>query len=797
MLPALVLTAVVCHLPPPAPPKADAHGDPLPPGAVARYGTTRFNFRGGVFQLAVSPSGKHLAVNPGNNTLSVCDTRTGRSARTIITRDAICAHEYLSETVLAVATTQQLLVWEQGREAKALDPAYIPGTPLAVARSADGKRWAVSGEAGVRVFNYPACELVAGSDTDGQVRWLTFSPDGKRLLGMVSLTSARLWDADTGKRLRTWSLGVPATRLRFSPDGKKFFACGGKGVEAYHVDEDAPDAKFDTPALTDGEYVDVDLTPDGKRLRLVTTEAERHVLELDAATGARLEKFQQPDGVKVEAWAILHPDGKTVIGQRDGGLWWWDARTGEGPSVIRFGSLMRSAFTPDGKTVRTLEGADTLHEWEPNSGRPTAAAKGHNGATYWSSRLDKFLTRDGGSVIVHDARTGRVLRQLALGLADAEYAYFHQDRHDRVVVPRGAVAQFWDSTTGKRLFQVNAELNGNTTEAITRDGRGLWVATYSGQNKSFLHELATGQQRTATEFAALSVCPDPDEKHLWFSTYGDNPRLLKCDATTGLPVRTIRLPEARRWVAVSADGKRVAAYDGTNASRDPVLVFDATNGRRTHELIALDHEVQHAEFSPDGTRLVTSGNEGVAYVWDLTRPVPPGDRPTTPPGFFTAGEAVAGLRKEGWVAHAAIRWLRERPDEAVKALAVAFPPVPAVPEAKLERWVRDLNDPEYKTRLAAERQLEKIGPVAEAALRAELEKPRSEEVRETAERLLAKLTTPVVNGELLGALRAVEAAERIGTPEAVKLLEAWAAGADGATLTTEAKAALARLKAKL
>ena len=42
--------------------------------------------------------------------------------------------------------------------------------------------------------------------------------------------------------------------------------------------------------------------------------------------------------------------------------------------------------------------------------------------------------------------------------------------------------------------------------------------------------------------------------------------------------------------------------------------------------------------------------------------------------------------------------------------------------------------------------------------------------------------------------RAVEAAEWAGTADAVKLLEAWAAGADGARLTTEAKAALARLK---
>ena len=40
----------------------------------------------------------------------------------------------------------------------------------------------------------------------------------------------------------------------------------------------------------------------------------------------------------------------------------------------------------------------------------------------------------------------------------------------------------------------------------------------------------------------------------------------------------------------------------------------------------------------------------------------------------------------------------------------------------------------------------------------------------------------------------MEVAERIGTPEAKKLLAAWAEGAPLATLTGEAKAALGRMK---
>ena len=60
--------------------------------------------------------------------------------------------------------------------------------------------------------------------------------------------------------------------------------------------------------------------------------------------------------------------------------------------------------------------------------------------------------------------------------------------------------------------------------------------------------------------------------------------------------------------------------------------------------------------------------------------------------------------------------------------------------------------------------------------------------------LLARLQRGYCTPAELLAARAVEVAERIGTPEAKKLLAAWADGAPLATLTVEAKAALARMK---
>src|SRR5262249_10475664 len=75
-----VALALLTPAAPAAPPPArhiDACGDPLPPGARARLGTTRLQG-----QAAVSPDGKVLALARGGRVL-LCDVATGRLLRAL------------------------------------------------------------------------------------------------------------------------------------------------------------------------------------------------------------------------------------------------------------------------------------------------------------------------------------------------------------------------------------------------------------------------------------------------------------------------------------------------------------------------------------------------------------------------------------------------------------------------------------------------------------------------------------------------------------------------------------------
>ena len=100
---------------------------------------------------------------------------------------------------------------------------------------------------------------------------------------------------------------------------------------------------------------------------------------------------------------------------------------------------------------------------------------------------------------------------------------------------------------------------------------------------------------------------------------------------------------------------------------------------------------------------------------------------------------------------------------------------------------RGLRMPEHAAELRA------LAGAAAAALR-EAATSESAEVRKRAAGVLAEIGAAVPSPEEVRALRAVEVLAWADTPEARRLLAAWAGGAPGSRLTVAAEGALARTK---
>jgi hypothetical protein len=192
--------------------------------------------------------------------------------------------------------------------------------------------------------------------------------------------------------------------------------------------------------------------------------------------------------------------------------------------------------------------------------------------------------------------------------------------------------------------------------------------------------------------------------------------------------------------------------------------------------------------------LISGGADTTALLWDVKTLIDLG-RPRRETVADAARKALWKDLAEADSARAyqAIEKLALTPGPTVAFLQTQLQPVASISVEQVNRLLADLGHDQFDVRRQATQELERLNTVAEAGLRKTLEGNPSLEVKRRVTELLEKLDGPVLAPEILRQLRAVEVLERIGTPEARKLLDQLGRGATEARLTREARAAQDRL----
>jgi hypothetical protein len=192
---------------------------------------------------------------------------------------------------------------------------------------------------------------------------------------------------------------------------------------------------------------------------------------------------------------------------------------------------------------------------------------------------------------------------------------------------------------------------------------------------------------------------------------------------------------------------------------------------------------------------ITAHDDGTLLVWDLRRLGTPAARP----GKLSdkeRGRLWSDLAsRDAAVAQRALVELGARPAQALPLLKERLTALSGDRAGKLSQWLADLQSAKFRVREEATAALEKAGQWAEPALRKVLTGKPPLEVKRRVEQLLAKRETADVlppDSGWLQALRGVEALERLGTPEARRVLETLAARTPETWVSWEARAALRR-----
>ena len=771
----------------------------------------------GVMGLFFAPDGRTLAMRASDHTVHLMACATGAELRRLGPKKAqpparvpavlrflsgiaglafapdgktLASAEVGSDDQQQVSPCIRISEVETGEELRTIKMPLRPGIGgviVALAYSPDGKFLACAMGNAVHVLDADTGKEIRQVKSPGGVLGrLVFAPDSKTLAGKGANMRILRWDITTGKELpllddypASAGNGAPTIRfpggpfatlasavLAFAPDGKTVATGDGNVVRLFNTDsgkEQGPAGGHRGPVST------LTVTADGKTL--VSRGADGMVRCWDLAAGRALSAFREPAGTICVAIA---PDGKTI------------AYAGNGPSIQMFhiatgaatlqlkghvGGTGALAFAPDGKLLAsagTIDNAIRLHDAVKGTLLRQAAIAHHH-----DPMAEAVVVRAGtfAGIGLAFSADGRTL------------VSYHSDSSTPASIAGGVVQtgaanattlRLWDVAAGKERRKIALPAGrGVGGMAVAPDGRTIAVEDRDGTRS--LWEAASGRERL--RLGELKP-PAPD----------------KADAMMGFALIRGALPARpiANTVAFTPDG-RLLACQGPDRS---VRVWEASTGKQVATFKGHAGAVLAMLFTPDGKRLATGSADTTILVWDtagLTRESAPAGPALTAEQAAQCWADLAG--EDAAKAFQSIRRLAAHPQVAVPLVRAHLKPaVPADPK-RIAKLTADLDSDDFTVRDAANRELAKLGELAQPALEQIMKGTGTLERRRRAEALLAKLTAGALTPDQLRQVRAVEALERAATPEARQLLEALAKGAPGVLSTREAQAAMGRLGA--
>jgi WD40 repeat protein/beta-lactamase regulating signal transducer with metallopeptidase domain len=791
---------------------------------------------GGGFCVAVSSDGKTLAA-AGGNVVQLWDIETGKPLRQIRGTAGNLARLLFSpdgRTLAGRSANGTLLAWqvENGKEIRQLKPAQRPSnnrlvfrlragdldspgmaftpegktlaaamtdfeqetaihsvklwdletgqvtrrvkapdgvTVSAVALTPDGKLLAFGGRGVVHV-----CEAKTGKELhqlkspDGSIRALIFSPDGKSLAVRSSNERVRLWDTASGKELRQLGdveVSLPiATRaivaglaptgsetrgVAISTDGGRIAAAAGNTVRVWETATGKEIPLLNGHRRAPSAMI---LSADGRTI--VSWGADRVLRRWEAATGKNLGAFPSPAGTTLAAFS---PDGRLVAqANTDGTVRLVDTATAEERHrVPRSRAIAGLTFSRDGRILAVHVDDNSIRLFDVARGtalrtigvRPDAAPAGRQ-------------------VVV----IGRAARATGPGLAFSPDASL-------LVAPGapGNVLVFLDVATGKEMRRITSA---QPVSSFTFSPDGRILATENADRTVTLWEVASGKERA--RLGSPVAAGTPNNSMMGGVVFLANGAVGSIADSAG-PV----------GVTFSPDG-RALAVRGPDRS---VRVWDVDAGKEIGRLEGHGGRIETVAFAPNGKSLASGAADTTILLWDVAGTLGNLAKPHPVELSSTRLEALwddladvhAGKAKRG------VLVLADSPAQAVPFLSDRLKPMPHVDPEKIKAWLADLESGKYAVRQEAAANLLKTGEQALPALRKILASAPSLETRKRAEELVDRLTTGSLTVEQLRTVRAIEALERMGTADALRLLRALAAGGPGALPTRESQAALGRL----
>lgn len=443
-----------------------------------------------------SPDGKLMARANPDLTVELLDVITGNKIFSVkadfipILRALTFSND---SKVLALAGFNRIRFWDvtTGQELSALD---MKGVSFAIAFSPDDKTLAGLVDGSVKLWDIAAKKELAVLKSQeenlkygSQLSYIEFSPDGKNLAA-TNGRIVKLWDTAARQEVSIIKGHSDSVRfISFSPDSKKLITIGGDGtVKLWNI-------PITEDSTTFTEQVGAALSSDGKILATASADGKLRLWDFAAnrelaALGEEQIKFGtiffspkfSPDGKILAAMRIglSSLSAKLAFGISSYPVELWDVANKKKLAVLEK-NILDFVFSPDGKKLVTVNKDQIVQFWDIAT-REVTSTIGKGRAAAFSPNGNILAIRLDNHVKLIDISTNQEFildfKNSSMGSA----MVFSPDNKILATVHHQNTVLLWDLASQKEIVTLKGHAERIISMVYSPEGKRLVTASQNG-----------------------------------------------------------------------------------------------------------------------------------------------------------------------------------------------------------------------------------------------------------------------------------------------------------------------------